>query len=643
MTIVWTSRCVAALSFAVFISPAFAQRADENAFNTAEDAFGNRVGSEGVGLYSSRDARGFDPNQAGNNRIEGLYIDQQALIGTRLARSSSIHVGISAQSYPFPAPTGIANSSFIMPGDKTIVSGAVHYSEFGGPGTVTLDVQSPLTATLGVVGGIGYAPNRSEWASPNTNAVTSWLLHWNPTNNFEAIPFVYYVQGIENIVRPQIFTAGNYLPPKYHRRTFFGQDWAKRESRDLSFGTILRGNPLPNWRVQMGLFRSDNIRPENKSVFFRNTQLSGLADLDILGSPKHRSASTSGELRASGIFTQGSYRHTVHFNLRGRDTTRIFGGIGTVSFGPAQIGVNRPVPKPTFTYGLRDRDLVRQITPGVSYVGQLARVAEFSVGVQRSYYHRDFGRDTLGFATTKSKPWLYNGTVSVTPTNKLALYASYTRGMEEFGNAPDNAANRGQPMPAGLTSQVDAGLRYRLMPGVNLVAGVFEVKKPYFDRDPTNVFTRVGDRSHQGIEASLTGQVLPGLTVVAGAVLIKARVSGSSVDSGLIGNVPPGLPPAVYSLGVQYSPASWKGFAVDSQFKHTAGQHANRLNTLRVTATMSWDVGVRYNFKINDANMNFRAQAFNVTNAYDWQVDQFSGSFAPTPPRRYSARLAADF
>ena len=308
----------AALSCAACISPAFAQRADENAYSNAEDAFGTRVGSEGVGLYSARNARGFDPSQAGNNRLEGLYIDQQALIGTRLARSQTIHVGISAQSYPFPAPTGIADSTFIMPGDKTIISAGVSYSEFGGPGTVTLDIQSPITGTLGVVGGIGYAPNRSEWASPNTNAVTTWLLHWQPTGNFEAIPFIYYVRGIENIVQPQIFTAGNFLPPKYHRRTFFGQKWAKRESRDLSFGTILRGNLAPNWRLQAGFFRSDNIRPENKSVFFRNTQVSGLADLDIIGSPKHRSASTSGEMRASGVFTQGTYRHTVHFNVRGR-------------------------------------------------------------------------------------------------------------------------------------------------------------------------------------------------------------------------------------------------------------------------------------------------------------------------------------
>ena len=231
----------------------------------------------------------------------------------------------------------------------------------------------------------------------------------------------------------------------------------------------------------------------------------------------------------------------------------------------------------------------------------------------------------------------------MTPTQALAVYASYTRGIEEFGVAPDNAVNRGQPVPAALTKQVDAGLRYKVMPGLSLVAGVFEVKKPYFDRDPLNLFTQVGGRKHQGIEMSLTGKLLPDLTVVGGAVLIKARVTGSSVDRGLIGNVPQGLAPAVYTLALQYAPGNWNGISVDTQFKETAGSYANRTDTLRVPETFSWDVGVRYNFKINATAMNFRAQVFNVTNEYDWKVDAASGAFSPTPPRRYSVRLAADF
>lgn len=640
----WRTWCyIAPLGLLALGTPAVAQRADENAFNAAEDAFGTRVGSEGVGLYDSRNARGFDPTQAGNIRYEGLYFDQQAVFGSRLNRSQTMHVGISAQSYPFPAPTGISDTALVMPADRTIISVSSQFQDVGGVNQNALEISTPITDTLGFTGGGTYSPIRAEYAAPNHVASTSGLFRWRPSDKLEVIPLYYYSFTLKNLVQSQILPGGAYLPPKYRRRNFFGQDWAERISRDLSFGVIARGAPFTNWRAQMALFRSDGNRRHNFALLYRNTQPDGSAIVNALAYPRHRSVSTSGEARMSGVFTQGNHRHTVHFNLRGRDVERIFGGAGTATLGTMNIGVETPVAEPTFTFTPRDRDKVRHLLPGVSYVGQWARVGEFSVGLQRSFFRRDLGREGQATITTKSEAWLYNATASITPTDKLAFYAGYTRGLEEFGAAPDNAANRGQPMPASLTEQVDAGLRYRLAKTVSLVAGVFEVKKPYFDRDPLNIYTDVGYRSHKGIETSLTGQILPGLTLVAGAVFIKARVSGSSVDRGLIGNVPPAVAPAVYNLGLQYAPASWKGIGLDTQLKHTASLYANRTNTLRTPTVTTADVGFRYNFRIRDVAATFRTQILNVTNQYAWKADAASGSLAPTPPRRYNVRLAADF
>ncbi len=53
---------------------ATAQRADENAVEAADDAFGTSVGNEKIGLYSASDVRGFSPVNAGNIRIEGLSV-----------------------------------------------------------------------------------------------------------------------------------------------------------------------------------------------------------------------------------------------------------------------------------------------------------------------------------------------------------------------------------------------------------------------------------------------------------------------------------------------------------------------------------------------------------------------------------------
>ena len=640
----WYCGCLIAGGLLSFCQTAAAQRADENAVTSAEDAFGTRVGNENVGLYDSRNARGFDPQQAGNMRLYGLYFDQQAVFGPRLQRSQSMRVGLTAQSYPFPAPTGIVDTSLIMPADHLIVSAAATYTVPSGQRSLTLDVSTPLIKDkLGMFVGTNLMNSITDWNGQNPFLTTAALWRWTPSENFEASPFVYYTQELDGDVQPQIFTGGAYRPPRFDRNVFFGQDWADRRYNDLNAGLILRGVLGENWRLQGAFFRSDQDRLDNFVIFYRNTQSNGVADLAVRRDPPHRLTSTSGEIRATGAYTQGVYRHTVHLAVRGRDTNRIFGGGQTISLGKATIGVYRPVARPQFTYGVRDRDAVNQITPGISYGGQWAGVGEFSVGLQKSFYNREFGKENAAATPTKSRPWLYNATATATPSRDLAIYASYTRGIEEFGTAPDNAANAGAPVPAALTEQVDAGFRYRIFPGVSLVAGVFEVTKPYFDRDQTNIYTDVGSIRHRGIEMSLTGQPLPGFTVVAGSVLLKARISGLSVDRGLIGNVPPGTPPSIFRLSLQYGPSAWRGFSVDTQTDYTASQYANRTNTFRIPAAVVFDVGLRYAFKINGVTASIRAQVRNVLDSYDWNVDGASGRFSPSVPRRFSLRLAGDF
>jgi iron complex outermembrane receptor protein len=100
-------------------SPADAQRAQDNAVTAASDAFGTVVGNQTTGLYSPTNARGFSPTQAENVRIEGLYFDQQASsVDPYLFSGSDMRVGIAAQSYAFPSPSGIADLKLRTPGDS---------------------------------------------------------------------------------------------------------------------------------------------------------------------------------------------------------------------------------------------------------------------------------------------------------------------------------------------------------------------------------------------------------------------------------------------------------------------------------------------------------------------------------------------
>jgi len=114
-------------------TPALAQRTGENAVASAQDAFGTSVGNERVGLYFPQSARGFSPVQAGNVRINGMYFDYQADLSQRLISGSNVRVGLTAQSYPFPAPTGVADFSLRLPGSEAVASTVVGVGPFGGP------------------------------------------------------------------------------------------------------------------------------------------------------------------------------------------------------------------------------------------------------------------------------------------------------------------------------------------------------------------------------------------------------------------------------------------------------------------------------------------------------------------------------
>jgi len=629
----------------VSVSPgaAIAQRANENVVATAEDAFGTRVGNESIGLYDARNARGFDPQLAGNMRIEGLYFDQQGVFGQRISKAQTMRIGLSAQSYPFPAPTGITDVTLLTPERETTVTGTVQYQTLGQT-SVAIDVSTPLIGEkLGFTGGANVFRQTTDWRGSGSTMVAAALLNAKPTDNIELIPFFYYNPLFDSEVQPLILPGGAFLPPRVDRDVFYGQNWATNRSGNLNAGLIGRAALGGAWRLQTGIFRSVLDRPRNFAIFYRNTQADGTANLDIIGYPAHRSASWSGEVRASGVFTQGSYRHTVHLAVRGRDTDRLFGGGSTVNFGPAAIGIYQERPEPAYAFGVRDLDKVRQISPGITYVGQWAGVTEFSVGLQKAFYRREFGKLGAVPAATRSAPLLFNGTVSAIVSPSVALYAGYTRGLEEFGTAPDNAANAGEPLRAKETKQFDAGFRYRIMPGFNLMAGVFQVEKPYFDRDTANVYTDVGALRHRGVEMSLSGQPVKGLTVIAGLLLLEAKASGLPVDQGLIGDTSPGTPPMTIKTNLQYELPFAPGLLVDSQFDVLKGYYANRANTFKTPTQSVLSLGVRYNFKPFGRVTSLRFQVQNVLDQYAWTAEGASGRLAPIPPRRYTVRLATDF
>ena len=104
-----------------------------------------------------------------------------------------------------------------------------------------------------------------------------------------------------------------------------------------------------------------------------------------------------------------------------------------------------PDPEPAqFHFDEVSRDRVRQTTLGVAYDGRWKDVGEISFGISKARFRKD--------TVIPDVPWprpadaaLYNATAAVEISKSVALYAGYSRGLEESGTAP--------PMPPTATSR----------------------------------------------------------------------------------------------------------------------------------------------------------------------------------------------
>lgn len=624
-------------------SPANAQRAGDNAVTAAEDAFGATVGNESIGLYSTSSVRGFSPVAAGNVRIEGIYFDRQGYTSPRFTPGSTIRVGLSAQGYLFPAPTGIVDYRLQRADEQVVTSVVAGVNAYQAP-FVEVDAKMPLAARgWTLAAGLSQADERYYDGSDAGYTRAALVPRWRPSDNVELLPFVAITQGRGEEAPPGIRTQGDFLPPEVRRGHYFGQRWTHKDSRSFNAGMVAKARRGSEWALAGGVFRSSFESGRAFANLFLETTREGMTREVVIADPRQRSASTSGELRVSHSHAAGPRLHTLHVSLRARDVEKLYGGsapafdLGWHVLGEA---VARPAPA-SFAFGERTRDNVRQWTAGVAYEGRWREVGEIGIGVQKTDYRKQVRLPGLPVAHTRDSPLLFYGTLAAHLSPEWVLYAGYARGLEESDVAPESAANRNEALPAIRTRQIDAGLRWHLDERWRLVAGLFQVRKPYFINNEHNVYTVQGEVEHRGVELSLSGRPTDHLTLLAGTVLMDPRVTGPAVRAGRLGNKPVGQTDRMLRMNLDYQ-LPFPGWTIDLGASHYGERVASRNGVSRAPAYTLVDVGARYRFSLHDLPATLRAQILNVADTFAWNI-QGSNSFGLIDKRRWMLSLTVDF
>ncbi len=624
---------------------AWAQSADTNVVTASADAFGVAIGVEALGVYGPSQVRGFDPLAAGNARIEGMYADihGQTLpygpLPSRLVQDTHIRVGTAAAGFPFPSPTGIVDFSLRTPLGPAGVSPTVYIGPYGTSG-FDLDAHAPLADGHCGVGG-GLTRRWDEFLPEVTQFTTDVAIIGACRDTSSSGGSVFYGRTTETqqSVLPTVYLTNQPLPEPVPARGT-APTWAQGTVVLTDYGGLLRLEGPAHWTLQAGLFHSVFDQPNAGSDLLLDPQ-TGIAEHQYVSYADQFTGSTSGELRATRLYLEGPRQHELILTLRGRDVTARYGGYDQVDLGTVQLGTRPSVPEPTFTYGPLTHDHTRQWTGGVAYGLHWAKVLEFAAGLAPVRYERSVSEPQQVPVSLHENPLLYYFSAGLTLSARTSLYAALTRGLEDSGLAPASASNRGELLPVSRTAQEEMGVRYRLA-AATLVAGLFSVRKPYYNLGSDGSYAWLGTETHRGLELSLNTTPVHGLTLVAGAVLMSPQVAVASGVEG-VGSAPVNQPREIVQLAVDYRLPAAPRCSLDVTVTHQGRVPVRLDDGAYNPAQTIVNVGGRYGFEIAGRPATLRVQWQNATNEQVWSVIDPSGGLVPYPPlHMVLAYLSAD-
>ncbi|HEY0685736.1 MAG TPA: TonB-dependent receptor [Steroidobacter sp.] len=601
-------------------------QATANAVAVAEDAFGSSEGDESVGIYDQTSVRGFSLEAAGNYRINGRYFVKNGGVSSFFLEKSVVRIGYNALALDHPGPSGVVDYKLRDPSrdePSLVTVGVDSYEQpFSELHFKYRNQADTFSTSMG-------ASRRFQWADEQGGEGSDLLLAGtlratlaNARLQLFGGEYRYQRNGRFRVSLAPNATA---LPAQIERGRYLGQSWASEAGARRIVGALADLDLDEHWTLRAtGVFSQE--APDNKfTQLFSNVAEDGLAQSSVVVSPEQRSRSYSAEVRIGRIIQTGHVAHSIAMDARLRDSQSRFGGERVITVGQTLLGQSaQAVAAPDMgASAARLRDTIDQHGLGLSYQIALPGRLRISSGVLYSDYSKQFTNDAGTVHSNESAPWLYNLGAVLTVRDRLELYGSYTRGLEEAGVAPSTAANANAVLEAAIADQRELGLRYALDDVTLIVAG-FETRKPHVGIDAvTDSFSFLGEVTHRGVETSLSGSLLPNLSAVIGAVYTDARVVGPSVDAGSIGSRPPGVPEmrAVAALNYQLS----RQLSFDVAVEHLGERAArSRLNAatgtqLETEASTVVDLGARYSLQASGRPVVVRAQLLNAFDTFAWK------------------------
>jgi iron complex outermembrane receptor protein len=606
-----------------------ASDAGDSAARSASDAFGEKVGIDSVGLYSENGARGFDLIASSSAyRIDGFYFQPGSTTPESLLQGSSVKVGIAATALDLPSPTGVVAYRLREPAATSgieVTSGWRDASPHLSAQATLIDRERGASlVTYGL-----YEPSYNETTGGVRPYVTgAAVARWQPDPGTKVEAFTSYI-GYWHHGDISVLPDGPGVPPPLRRYRFYGPDWSRTSYEGATSG-VLATRAWGAWSAALGAVHS-TLGRRRSDVDVLAIDSDGHVRSTLFYTPPFSIRSDSIEAKLAREVRLLGIDHRIGLAVRGRETRTgraeaMAYDQGDFLIGDAPPDTVRPDLPATTAQG---SDRVRQRIVSFTYDLDWRDRIRLRLGAHASRYAKAVAAFDGSHARSVEKDWLFSGSLIWQPTPRFRLFASRVSGLEETGAAPNAALNRGEVPPPVKARQTEIGARYEVTPGLNLIVAGFDIAKPTYGLRPDNIYAPIGTVRHRGIEASLTGRVGAGTTLVVGGNLLQPRLSGPSVDAGMARKVAPGVSRvnATFSIDQQLAP----GWSADLFFLYEGPRRRDQTSTTEVPGVPFATVGTRYSWTWGRTPLSLRAQAINALNRRGYYAVPYGGLVPISP------------
>lgn len=616
-------------------------RASENVIRDATNAFGRSIGGVAIGLYGSGSVRGFSPGVAGNIRIEGLYFDEQNGLSSRVMSGSVVRLGANVLTNPFASPTGVINLSLRDADDEGGISPRATFGPFGQYG-FQVDMSHRFEGSgLEVAGGASTTFARYGNGGSGHPSSFGGVIHYHPDELWRITAF--WDRGrIRNETAPPTYIPDyEGLPPRVDRGHYNAPDWLLHDGYGDNMGIIGEFTDK-GWQFKFGVFRSLSYSNGGFGNIINVLHPSGNVYRTVNADPSSRFRSYSGELRVSRAFSGEYVDNILTASIRGRDVNDRYGGGSRIALGYYGINEEVNVQKPPLHFHEQSHNHIGQYALGVSYGLRVGDGFNMSMGVQRTKYRKNQSGPNYPARSRQTMTWLPNASIDWRVTPNVDVFANYSEGLEENGQAPTYATNRLQVLPALKSKQYAAGVQINGDHGTDLVADYFWIEKPYFGLAEDGYYGNLGQVEHKGFEVSLSQEFGDALKVIVGGYYMDPIVSVDKRASGSIGKRAVGQPRVIGEIDANYVVPQSEHWSLDASVNFTGRRPGDVANNVHLGGFTTFRIGTRYRFDVGDANGVVRLEIQNLSNKYAW-LGLGSGAYEPLEQRSISGYIAVDF